>query len=175
MSNDADGPLGFCITCDRGRLGGPDSAHACCTTIPKALLCSSAPVPPTSSECGRSRQWSNTDKNNGFYLPPAINFEAYKSTSKKSPPHTYRNPFKARENTCIIPAAIPQKQPRSSSRTISTPERSLTQSFPEPSDLLIENNATQHDRPSEQAMEELKNYASSFDQIRNWKRRVSSR
>ena len=174
MSKETNGSLGVCITCDRRNLGGANYSRACCATTQEAVLCSSAPVPSTSSECGTSRLSSKTDKNHGFYLPPAINFETYKSMSKKSPPHTYRSPFKARDNTCKNSAAVPQKQPRSSLRTISAPRHPLMPSFFEPSDLIIENNPTQHDRPSDQAMEELKNYAGSFDQIRNWKRRVSS-
>ena len=148
-------------------------SQACCPTNPE-ILCSSAPGPTSSAEFGTSRLWSGIDKNNAFYLPPAINFDVYKLKSKESAPLKNQSSSKAPQATCNLSELIAQKQSTSSSRTISIPERFSTQSPSELSGLLVENNSTQHERPSDQAIEELRDYASSFDQTRNLKRRTST-
>jgi hypothetical protein len=160
----------FCLTCGRQTPGGGYCSKACCPPNPEKL-CSSAAVPPTSAEFGKSRPWSGIDKVIGFYLPPAINFDTYRSANKESAPLTNQSSFKAPQES----EPIAQKQSKSSSRIISIPKQLSTQSSSEWSDLLIEENSTQGDRPSDQAIEELRYYASSFDRTRNWKRRVSTK
>lgn len=109
MSKETNNSLSVYITCNRRNLGKANYSRACYATTQKTMLYSSASVLLTFSKYGTSRLSSKIDKNNGFYLLPTINFETYKSINKKSPPHTYRSPFKARDNTCKNSAAVPQK------------------------------------------------------------------
>lgn len=163
------------LTCGRRTLGAGTCPQACCSTNPQKKSLS-APIPTTSTELGTSHPCPRIGEDIDFHLSPAINFDNDKLASNESAPLQYQGPFNAPlQDTQIRSKPVVQRQLKSSPRTIAMPSRCSTRSPFELPGSLLEDNPTQHDHPSDQAIEELKNYASSFDQTRKRKRGVSTR
>ncbi len=161
----------FCLVCDRPTSGGEFCSQACRSANQESSLCSSAPVLPASG-FGTSRAPSQFERES-FHLLPTI--EEYKPTGKKSSRVTYLSPCKATQETHSLNKPIPQNQFHSSASTTSTPVQLLTPSGLRRSPTLFsKDTSTQQDRVSDKAFEQLKDYAKSFDQTRELKRRVTT-
>jgi hypothetical protein len=147
----------YCLSCDR-QMSEPSA------------YCSQACRLADLEKAGRQQQLSSSasstsSSNNGFYLPPAVNFSAYKAPSSSkgfdmnptSPYHYYPT----QNGTYFAPpqAARP------------TPQRSLTPSSSR-SSLASASSQTQSG-VSQQAATQLNNYMRQFDQTRDMKRRYT--
>ena len=146
--------LDYCLACDKQTQGETYCSQSCRLADLETSSLWSGPMSPTT--CTSS---TSTNRGSGFYLAPAINFDAYKSStpSPKSsnsflPLTSY---FSSEASTQV---AVPKRlSPSSSQSSLSSTRSTSSQSSP----------------LSEQARSELLGYTNSFDNIRNWKRRMT--
>jgi len=147
----------YCLSCDR-QMSEPSA------------YCSQACRLADLEKAGRAQQLSSSasstsSSNNGFYLPPAVNFSAYKAPSSSkgfdmnptSPYHYY--PTQNGSYFAPPQAARP------------APQRSLTPSSSRSS--LASTSSQTQSGVSQQAATQLNNYMRQFDQTRDMKRRYT--
>jgi len=150
----------YCLSCDR-QMSEPS---AYCSQACRLADLEKAGRTQTSSQLSSSAS-STGSSNNGFYLPPAVNFSAYKAPSRSkgfdvapaSPYHYYTT---ANGSYFAPPSA-----------TRPAPQRSLTPSSSR-SSLASASSQTQAG-VSQQAASQLNNYMRSFDQTRELKRQYT--
>ncbi|KAA6407955.1 MAG: hypothetical protein FRX48_08306 [Lasallia pustulata] len=154
----------FCLACDRQTSGEAYCSQACRL----ADLETSEPVSPAS---GPRASWASSrlSSGSGFYLSPAIDFSAYKSSSLTSAPAA--SPDLSKTRTAY--GSSPVRRSQSASSQTSSPKSSLTPSSSHSSLMSIQTASTQGTSLSDQARNELRGYTSSFDQVRDWKRRMT--
>lgn len=146
----------FCLSCDKQTTDGAYCSQACrLADLEKAG--NSEPTSPTGFSA--SSYGSNASSGSGFYLSPAINFSAYKST-----PHSPRTVSQPSYFTSYSTTG----QSKSSSQRILASPSSRTSLNSIQSSTTTSNQAI-----SEQAMHQLRGYVYSFDQTRDYKRRMT--
>jgi len=150
----------FCLSCDRQSVSGEAYCSQQCrlADVEKASGSSSSTSSPQAMPTTFS---SAPPSGNGFYLPPPLNFSAMTSRQSSSS----RSPVTIAPPSYGYPTQAPQ-QGRTSS-LYSSPSRtslsSLQSSPPQNSEVYL----------SDKAKNELRDYASSFDHVRDWKRRMT--
>ncbi len=173
MTAEMDWSPDFCLTCDRQSSTGAYCSQACrLTDIEKA---GSEPVSPTMT--GPAASWASScmGTGSGFYLPPAVDFAAYKSSGMAPSPTALRNAGTSSAQACYFShPASRTSQSTSSSSFESASKRGLTPSSSRTSLSSMRTTSTQEGQLSDQARSELRSYASSFDQVRDWKRRMTT-
>jgi hypothetical protein len=150
----------YCLSCDR-QMSEPS---AYCSQACRLADLEKAGRVQTSSQLSSSAS-STSSSTNGFYLPPAVNFSAYKAPSGSkgfdmapaSPYHYYPT---ANGSYFAPPTATKQ-----------SPQRSLTPSSSRSS--LASASSQTHSGVSQQAASQLNNYMRQFDQTRDMKRRYT--
>ncbi|KAF2004859.1 hypothetical protein P154DRAFT_425792 [Amniculicola lignicola CBS 123094] len=151
----------FCLSCDRQIAEG---GTYCSQTCRLADLEKAGTTPSSNLSSSASSTSSST---NGFYLPPAVNFSALKTSSTSrgfdmgpSSPHYYSTAHGA----YFAPTA------HSTTATAQpTQQRSLT---PSSSRSSLQSAASQSTSGiSAQAANQLNSYVRSFDQVRDMRRR----
>jgi len=151
----------FCLTCDRESISGEAYCSQQCrlADVEKASGASSSSSSPQTTPMTLA---SAPPSGNGFYLPPPLNFSAM-SSSRQTP--TARSPVTTSHSAYGYPTQAPQ-QGRTTS-LYSSPSRtslsSLQSTSPQSSEVYL----------SDKAKNELRDYASSFDHVRDWKRRMT--
>jgi len=154
----------FCLSCDR-QIAQPGHGAYCSQSCRLADL-EKASNSSGSPRSASSSSWaSSSTAQNGFYLPPAVNFSAMSnrhSMSEVSP--TSRSPF----------SSTPPNYSSSSSYHYSNRTSQLYTS-PSRTSLSSLQSTTQQEPAvlSDKVKNELRDYASSFDHIRDWKRRMT--
>jgi hypothetical protein len=149
----------YCLSCDR-QMAEPSAycSQACrLADLEKAGRTNSAQLSSSAS--------SSSSSHNGFYLPPAVNFSAYKAPSSSkgfdmnptSPYHYYTT----QNGSYFAPPTT----------TRPSPQRSLTPSSSRSS--LASASSQTRGGVSQQAATQLNNYMRSFDQTRDMKRRCT--
>lgn len=155
----------FCLVCDKQTNGTPFCSQACRLAELDQSLSSSEPSSPVfarhETSQGTSRQMLRPAMT-GFQLLPAIDFMSYRRNRKPRPSSTQLDKTTPLLTTKI---SMPVETPRSSNLTPSSSQTSLSS---------LRTHSTSSGGISEQAWNELRNYASSFDQVRTLKRRMSS-
>lgn len=73
----------FCLTCD-AQTNGTVFCSQACQLAELDNYASSAPSSPVQYDTNTVRRRSSTRSNSGLYLPPAIDFSAYRTASSKS-------------------------------------------------------------------------------------------
>lgn len=145
----------YCLSCDRQTSGTPFCSQACRL----AELDHSSPQEPLSpsyisSENVGSR--SLRPVSHGFYLPPAFDFSLHRSSRVSSTRQTTSLSTLSNQASSSS-TRMPKLSPSSSQTSLSSTK--TTQSY--------------NGRLSEQAENDLKDYARSFDQVRTLRRRIS--
>jgi hypothetical protein len=151
----------YCLSCDR-QMSEPS---AYCSQACRLADLEKAGRTQTSPQHLSSSASSTTSSSNGFYLPPPVNFSAYKAPSRSkgfdvapaSPYHYYPTA----NGSYFAPP----------STTRPTPQRSLTPSSSRSS--LASTSSQSQSGVSQQAASQLNNYMRSFDQTRDLKRRFN--
>lgn len=153
----------FCLSCDRQIAeNGVYCSQSCrLADLEKAGRTQAQ----TSSQLSTSASSSGSSSNHGFYLPPAVNFSAYKSPTSKgfdmgpSSPYYYRS---TANGTYFAPSTTAARP---------TTQRGLT---PSSSRSSLASTASQSQSGiSQQAATQLTSYMRSFDQTRDLKRRCT--
>ncbi|KAH7085035.1 hypothetical protein BKA63DRAFT_8497 [Paraphoma chrysanthemicola] len=150
----------YCLSCDR-QMSEPS---AYCSQACRLADLEKAGRVQTSSQLSSSAS-STSSSNNGFYLPPAVNFSAYKAPSSSkgfdmapaSPYHYYPTA----NGSYFAPPAAPKQ----------SPQRNLTPSSSRSS--LASASSQPHSGVSQQAASQLSSYMRQFDQTRDIKRRYT--
>lgn len=148
----------YCLSCDR-QMSEPS---AYCSQACRLADLEKAGRTQTSSQLSSSAS-SSSSSNNGFYLPPAVNFSAYKAPSSSkgfdmNPTYHY---YPTQNGAYFAPPTA----------TRPSPQRSLTPSSSR-SSLASASSQTQSG-VSQQAATQLNNYVRQFDQTRDMKRRYT--
>lgn len=168
----------FCLACDRQTTGGVYCSQACRLADLEQSSPRSEPVSPirparlnpepTSSASPRSGSM-------GFYLPPPVEFAAYRT--RRSTQLSSSNMVPSQSGPQTATSWVSQGTSQSSSRTRSTDTQepsTLTPSSSESSLISLQSTTTQDDdRLSDQARNALRAYVTSFDRTRDSKRRVT--
>jgi hypothetical protein len=147
----------YCLSCDR-QMSEPSAycSQACrLADLEKAGRTTSVQLSSSAS----------SSSSNGFYLPPAVNFSAYKAPSSSkgfdmnptSPYHYYST----QNGTYFAPPTAARP----------SPQRSLTPSSSRSS--LASTSSQTQSAVSQQAATQLDSYMRSFDQTRDIKRRCT--
>lgn len=137
-------PLG-CLHCDKPTAGDSYCSQACRLADFDTSSVGSEPASPTNSSAPAARSPTN-----GFYLPPAIDFNAY----RRSPPPSGRS---SRPTSGYFSTALIDSPP---SPRVLSPSSSRT--------------SLKNDALSRQVQSELMGYTNSFDQVRDWRRKMAS-
>jgi len=138
----------FCLACDKQTMEGFYCSQACrLADLEKAG--SSAPTSPSTSTGYEGRQHNHSIRASGFSLPSGFDFHAPKSSTDHAQyHHSSGNVMDAQKERILSPSTS-----RSS---------------------LASNASMASQAMSEQTQHELNNYVSSFDAIREMKRRSLS-
>ncbi|KAF2840607.1 hypothetical protein M501DRAFT_931051 [Patellaria atrata CBS 101060] len=167
MASDMDWSHDFCLYCDKQIAEGAYCSQACRLTDLEKAGTSEPASPYNFPSTSAPSSWTSTGNHSGFYLPPAVNFAAYKMPSRHdSPPTSPTSSTSSSRNPYF-------SQPASSSTTQNQQsKRGLTPSSSRSSLSSMSSNTTVHGL-SAKAINELRGYASSFDQVRDMKRRLT--
>ncbi|KAI9893202.1 MAG: hypothetical protein M1814_000329 [Vezdaea aestivalis] len=143
----------FCLSCDRQIPGGVYCSQSCRLADLERASTGSEPASPLQFTSTTS-SFSSPPRSKGLHLPPRLNFDAYRSKSSA------------------------QASPSTTSPTTNQPSKStVLQSFSSTTSLSsMGSSSTQAQEVgylSEQAKAELRDYSSSFDRVRDWKRRIT--
>jgi endogenous inhibitor of DNA gyrase (YacG/DUF329 family) len=151
----------FCLSCDR-QISQSDHGAYC------SQSCRLADLERASASSGSPSSYSSSTSQSGhssrFYLPPALNFS---SISTRQPSSTASSPT-ARSPISLHPtySTAPHSYGERGSQLYSSPSRSSLSSL----------NSYGQQEPavlSDKVKNELREYAGSFDHIRDWKRRMT--
>lgn len=158
----------YCLACDRQTSAGAYCSQACRLADLETSSCASEPSSPTSLADSSFWARSTSPSKSGFYLQPAFDFGAYKSTCSLSPAsrRTMITHPTASFSTSFQTQTPPNPLPPS--------QRVLTPSSSQSSLKSVQSSVSQQIGLSAQARTELRGYTDSFDCIRNWKRRMNS-
>ena len=167
MTMDSNWSPDYCLACDRQTSGGAYCSQACRLVDLETSSCASEPASPTNG--GEHSFWERSTGQNksGFYLQPAFDFGALRSTnlststSRRTATHPISS-FSHTFHTQTPPNPLP------------TSKVALTPSSSQSSLTSMQSRASQTSGLSAQAKSELRSYTNSFDCIRNWKRRMTS-
>ncbi|KAF2809629.1 uncharacterized protein BDZ99DRAFT_33104 [Mytilinidion resinicola] len=163
MTTELDWSHDFCLSCDRQIAEGAYCSQACRLADLEKAGTSEPQTPMNFSSSAASYASSSA----GFYLPPAVNFAAYKSTSTRLDSAPTSPSYYSTSTTLSSYFHTPASTGYASA---SPPKRSLSPSSSRSS--LSSITSTQPTQGlSAQAAHELKGYVSAFDQTRDRKRR----
>jgi len=158
----------FCLTCDRQSVSGGAYCSQSCrlADLERASGGSSAASSPQASPTS----WvAPAPHGNGFYLPPPLNFSAMTGRQSSSASSSPRGSISSSSTSTAYPSAQPTRNPYTSSQSstlYTSPSRTSLSSM----------QSTSQQEPgylSDKARNELRDYASSFDLVRDWKRRMT--
>ena len=145
--------LNYCLSCDRQTSGEAYCTQACRLADIEASSSGSEPSSPTNTKAATTAApASRSPASNGFYLPPAIDFSAY----RRSPPPSAAS---SRPTSWLSMSSSLLDEAPGSPRILS-PSTSR--------------NSLKADAISSQARTELRSYTNSFDQVRDWRRRMTT-
>ena len=148
--------LDYCLACDKQTQGETYCSQSCRLADLETSSTWSGPTSPITYASSAS-----TNKGSGYYLSPRIDFSSYKSANPSSSTATSQSPS---PSSSYFPNHSPGKAPTTKpGLTTSSSNTSLTstQSSSQPTPL------------SEQSRSELLDYTNSFDNVREWKRRMT--
>jgi hypothetical protein len=154
MASNMEWSPDFCLSCDRQIAEGGAYCSQACRLADLEKAKSPSQLSSSASSTGSST--------NGFYLPPAVNFSAYKTPAPSRGFDHSLHYYPTNNGACFAPAA--------SASASQSQQRSLTPSSSRSSLASAHSQAT---GISAQAATQLTYYARNFDQVREIKRRMT--
>ena len=160
--------LDYCLGCDRQTAGEAYCCQACRLADLERSSKDSEPTSPKTEN--RHSAWSSSgrDSNTGIRLPPAFDFAAYRTHIPTSPT-VFRNPA-----TNVISSSSPKPPTARPSSASTTSGGILTPSSSQSSLTSLQSISSQGEGISNRARNELRDYTNSFDQVRDWRRRMTT-
>lgn len=158
--------LDFCFVCDRQTLGEAYCSQKCRLAELDINSAGSEPSSPTTID-PLERRWGThlPESGCGLHLGPPIDFAAYRALGSSSRP-------------LMAASAVndhPHKSdPSSLSTVFSSSHRTLTPSSSQTSLSSLQNVTVSRHSLSGRAQSELQDYSGCFDQVRDWKRRLTA-
>ncbi|KAI9711430.1 MAG: hypothetical protein M1812_007175 [Candelaria pacifica] len=156
----------FCLSCDKQTSGEAYCSQAC-RLVDIEQSVSTSPTSPSTTAPPVSWSTPGFGTGSGFYLPPPLDFNAYKPSTREQSPMLRSSPRSSLLHTLST-------QNTSMPSSSSTANRALTPSSSQSSLSSMGSTSTQEGYLSDKARNELRGYASSFDQVRDWKRRMTT-
>lgn len=166
----------FCLSCDRQSVSGGAYCSQSCrlADLERASGGSSAASSPQTSPTSWTAPAS---QGNGFYLPPPLNFPAMSGRQSSSASSSPRGSISSSSTPSAgYPSAQqPTRNPYTSASYSQNGQTSTLYSSPSRTSLSSMQSTSQQDSGylSDKARNELRDYASSFDLVRDWKRRMT--
>ncbi|KAF2677281.1 hypothetical protein K458DRAFT_409851 [Lentithecium fluviatile CBS 122367] len=156
----------FCLSCDRQIAEGGAYCSQACRLAEMEKAGNTEPKTPSQL----SSSASSANSANGFYLPPAVNFSAIKSPSpSRGFDMGHSSPY---YNGYYYPTNQPAYYAQATASNSSQQQpRSLTPSSSRSS--LASTGSQAAPGISAQAASQLNNYVRSFDQVREYRRRLT--
>ena len=161
----------YCLSCDRQSVNGGAYCSQSCrlADLERASGGSSTASSPQASPTS----WTTpTPQGNGFYLPPALNFPAMSGRQVSSASSSPRGSISS-----TLPSTVYQstRSGYTSASYLQSGQTSILHSSPSRTSLSSMQSTSQQDSGylSDKARNELRDYASSFDLVRDWKRRMT--
>jgi hypothetical protein len=158
--------LDFCFVCDRQTLGGAYCSQKCRLAELDISCAGSEPASPTTM-VPLDRPWSTQqpEGGSGLHLGPPIDFSAYRAVGSSS--RSLGTPLTAND--------LSHKSSPSSFSTLCPPSRrTLTPSSSQTSLSSLQSVSASRSSLSGQVRTELQDYTGYFDQVRDWKRRLTA-
>jgi hypothetical protein len=168
----------FCLACDRQTTGGVYCSQACRLADLEQSSPRSEPVSPIRPARLDQEPTSSVSpkagSTMGFYLPPPVEFAAYR-TRRSTQLSSNVVPPQSGPHTATSWVGRGASQSSSQTHSTNTQEPStLTPSSSESSLISLQSSTTQDDdRLSDQTRNALRAYVTSFDRTRDSKRRVT--
>ncbi|KAJ4357972.1 uncharacterized protein N0V89_002549 [Didymosphaeria variabile] len=154
MASNMEWSPDFCLSCDRQIAEGGAYCSQACRLADLEKAKSPSQLSSSASSTGSST--------NGFYLPPAVNFSAYKTPTPSRGFDTSYHYYPTNNGTYFAPtASASQSQHQQRSLTPSSSRSSLASAHSQTTGI------------SAQAASQLNYYARNFDQVREIKRRMT--
>ncbi|KAI4148149.1 MAG: hypothetical protein LQ340_005212 [Diploschistes diacapsis] len=144
--------LDYCLRCDRQTSGEAYCCQACRLADLEASSNGSEPSSPVGNKTFAAPAPTARSPNNCFFLPPAFDFSPY----RRSPPPSSTS---SRPTSWFSRASTPPEDVPASPRVLS-PSTSR--------------NSLKAEAISSQAKTELRSYTNSFDQVRDWRRKMTT-
>lgn len=168
MTMDSNWSPDYCLACDRQTSGGAYCSQACRLVDLETSSCASESASPTNG--GEHSFWerSTSQSKSGFYLQPAFDFGAHRSTNLST------STSRGTATTHLISSFSHTFHTQTPPNPLPTSKVALTPSSSQSSLTSMQSRASQTSGLSAQAKSELRSYTNSFDCIRNWKRRMTS-
>lgn len=160
----------YCLACDKQTSAGAYCSQACRLADLETSSCASEPSSPMSIEDSSFWARSTSPSRSGFYLQPAFDFGAYKSTRSPTSSSSFRRPVVTHSTASFSTSFQTQTPPN----PLPHAQRALTPSSSQSSLKSVQSSLSHTVSLSAQARTELRGYTDSFDCIRNWKRRMNS-
>ncbi|KAF2662285.1 hypothetical protein K491DRAFT_585454 [Lophiostoma macrostomum CBS 122681] len=163
----------YCLFCDRQIAEGGAYCSQACRLADLEKAGSTGPQTPSNLSSSASSSSSSTSAH-GFYLPPAVNFSALKTTSSSrgfdiGPSSTQHYYYHSTTNGSYFAPSAPATTRRQQQQQQQQQQRSLT---PSSSRSSLASAASQTTNGiSYQAAQQLNSYVRSFDQVRDMRRR----
>lgn len=164
MASEMDWAYTACLSCDNQISEGEFCSQACRLADLEKGSGSEPNSPSTASSSSTSSR--TPSRHSGFYLPPAVNFSSYRSSKKPSATSPTTPHYSNSSSTPYFTqsAASPSTYHRPSGLTPSSSRSSLASlTYGHPAHGI-----------SPQAASYLRGYVSSFDQVRDLKRRATN-
>jgi len=167
----------FCLTCDRQSVSGGAYCSQSCRLAD--LERASGGSSTTSSPQTSPTLWTApTPQGNGFYLPPALNFSALSTQQTSSSSSSPRGSISSSSTPPSTDFSSAQQFTSNAYTSANYPQRGQSSSLyhsPSRASLSSMQSMSQQESGylSDKARNELRDYASSFDLVRDWKRRMT--
>jgi hypothetical protein len=158
--------LDFCFVCDRQTPGGAYCSQKCRLAELDISCAASEPTSPTTM-APLDRPWSSqqSEGGSGLHLGPPIDFAAYRAVGSSS-------------RSLVTPSPAHDLSHKSSPSSFSTlyasTRRTLTPSSSQTSLSSLQSVSASRSSLSGQVRSELQDYTGCFDQVRDWKRRLTA-
>jgi len=151
----------YCLTCDHQcPAGAAYCSQSCRLADLERASCTSSNSSPTSTT-----SYTSAGPSTGFYLPPAYNFPTYSHTSPTSHSSLPKSTYQSTDPAPYGYSSMRSKPSRFGIGLQAAPTRSsMGSGFNQPESPSL----------SDKAAQELRDYANSFDQVRDLKRRMST-
>ena len=133
-----------CLNCDKQTSGEAYCSQRCRLADLETSTSGSEPSSPANSSTLSNAP--HTSSNNGFYLPPAFDFSAYRRSPPPSASSSRPSSWFSFQDEPASPRVLSPSSSHNSLKTDALPTRAQT---------------------------ELRSYTNSFDPVRDWKRRMT--
>jgi hypothetical protein len=158
--------LDFCFVCDRQTLGGAYCSQRCRLAELDISSAVSEPSSPTTI-APLDRPWNAhlPESGSGLNLGPPFDFASYRAFGSSS---------RRRVDASTVTDLSDKSNPPSFSAVFPSSRRTLTPSSSQTSLSSLQSVSASRSSLSGQVRSELQDYTGCFDQVRDWKRRLTA-